>query len=107
MKLNKIDGIIIAFKHLPIIATQKYLKDNFNIERTTGYLYARRTDLKELALPILFEEAKHFPDKHLTRLSTLQFLIDDSFVDLEKEEEPIKRQHITYKNVTFTIDKKK
>lgn len=94
MRLTRIDAVVVALKHLPVEATQKTLKNEFNIDVSKGHIMNRRTDLKELATKILYEEAKHFPDQHLTHLSTIKYLIKGSFEDLEEEEEPIKRQHI-------------
>lgn len=94
MKLNKIDAIVISLKHLPCERTQAVLKEKFNIERSVGTIYNRRTELKEIATSILFEEAKHFPDQHLTHLSTIRYLIVGSLEDLEKEKDIMKRQHI-------------
>lgn len=104
MKLNKIDSIIVYTKHLPIREQQRILKERFDIERSTGFIHNRRAAIKEIAQNILFEEAKTFPDKHLTRLTTLQYLIDGSFEDLEKESDPLKRQHIRDSIVAMQYD---
>lgn len=94
MKLNRLDSIIIYTKHLTIKETQTILEEKYHMKRSVGFISQARNRLQEQSLEILFEEAKHFPDKHLTRLSTLRYLLEESFINLKKEEEPLKKQHI-------------
>ncbi len=94
MKLNRLDSVIINTKHLTIKETQNILQEKYHMTRSVGFISEARTRLRSQALDILFEEAKYFPDKHLTRLSTLRYLLDASMENLKAETEPLKKQHI-------------
>lgn len=94
MKLNNVDTLIIQTKHLSIKDSQTLMRKEFHVTRSAGFISQRRSLLKEQALKILFEEAKYFPDKHLTRLSTLHYLLKVSLKNLDDETEPLKKQHI-------------
>lgn len=94
MKLNKMDSLILQTKHFTIKEAQTIMEKEFYIKRSVGFISQRRTELKEQALKILYEEAKNFPDNHLTRIYTLSYLLQVSLKNLKDETEPLKKQHI-------------
>ena len=104
MKLGKLDSLIIYTKHLTLKEAQKIILEDHNIQRSLGFISAARLRLRDLATQILYEEAKHFPDKHVTRLSTLSYLLEKSFENLRNEESPVKRQSIIDSIVALQYD---
>ena len=86
--------IVVQTIHLSVRDALSYLKATYHITRGQTWLGQQRTIVREISTSILFKRARDFPQYHLTRIMTLQYLQDESLKNLKEETNPLKRQHI-------------
>lgn len=71
----------------------EYLKKH-HIDIQSRAWYHKKRQLREYARAIIYQDAEEFEAKHVERTTTLRYLLDLSYENLEKEQDPIRRQRI-------------